>query len=392
MIIPVDSRRGRVALMVAHCAGMVDLVALSIWVGALITHYGFDPQQAGGLPTLFLVGAVLASITLAPQVRRLRGRWVAGIGFGVSALAFWMAAGVTGYAQLAMLHLIAGAAAGAALSVTHGTIAQSANPHRLFAVVGMALGVFAVIFLAGTPQLIAALGGSALFHAFAAVMALGAVAAFLAFPSPEANSGLAVQGAKPARLPRVVWFGIVGVSCMTLVQAMIFSFLEGAGLRRGFDQAAINGVLIALGLVNLLPAALAALLQKRLAPRKVLLVGPVVQVALAAIIMMSPAFGPYAFAAAFFAAVMIFTHTFAFGLLARLDVSGRALTGTPAMLMVGSAVGPFLGGTLVTAFGYESLAVAAACLAVTAVLCFARLPSREVAREQGSLAPSRDPA
>jgi predicted MFS family arabinose efflux permease len=383
--IAVDSQRGRVALMVAHCAGMVDLVALSIWVGALITHYGFDPQQAGGLPTLFLVGAVLASVTLAPQVQRLRGRWVAGIGFGISALAFWIASGVTGYAQLAALHVLAGVAAGAALSVTHGTIARSANPHRLFAVVGMALGVFAVVFLGGTPQLIAALGGAALFHAFAAVMALGALAALLAFPSPESGSGPAVQAAKPAPLPRVVWFGIVGISCMTLVQAMIFSFLEGVGLQRGFDQAAINGVLIALGLVNLLPAALAALLQKRLAPRKVLLVGPVVQVALATTIMMSPAFGPYAFAAAFFAAVMIFTHTFAFGLLARLDESGRALTGTPAMLMVGSAIGPFLGGTLVNTFGYESLAVAAACLAVTAVLCFARLPSREATGEQGSL-------
>jgi len=375
--IAVDSRRGRVALMVAHCAGMVDLVALSIWVGALITHYGFDPQQAGGLPTLFLVGAVLASVTLAPQVRRLRGRWVAGIGFGISALSFLMAAGVNGYALLAALHVLAGVAAGAALSVTHGAIARSANPHRLFAVVGMALGVFAVVFLGGTPQLIAALGGSALFHAFAAVMALGALAAFLAFPS-ESGSGPAVQAAKPVPLPRVVWFGIVGISCMTLVQAMIFSFLEGVGIERGFERAAINGVLIALGLVNLLPAVLAALLQKRLTPRKVLLVGPVVQLALAAAIMLSPAFGPYAFAAAFFAAVMIFTHTFAFGLLARLDESGRALTGTPAMLMVGSAVGPFLGGTLVNTYGYESLALAAACLACAAVFCFAQLPSREV--------------
>jgi predicted MFS family arabinose efflux permease len=378
--------------MVAHCAGMVDLVALSIWVGALIAHYGFDPQQAGGLPTLFLVGAVLASITVAPRIQRLRGRWVAAIGFGASALAFWTAASVTGYAQLMVLHVIAGAAAGAALSVTHGTIALSANPHRLFAIVGMALGVFAIVFLAGTPQLIAALGGRALFHAFAAVMALGALAAFLAFPAPGSESGRAARAAKSAALPKVVWFGIVGISCMTLVQAMIFSFLEPAGLRRGFDQAAINGVLIALGLVNLLPAVLAALLEKQLAPRKVLLVGPLVQVALGATIMMSGVFEPYAVAAAFFAAVMIFTHTFAFGLLARLDESGRALTGTPAMLMIGSAVGPFLGGTLVNAFGYESLAIAAACLAVIAVTCFARLPARGAMAVHGSLARSRDPA
>jgi predicted MFS family arabinose efflux permease len=376
MVVAVDSRRGRIALMVAHCAGMVDLVALSVWVGALIAHYGFDPQQAGGLPTLFLAGAVLASVTLAPRIQRLRGRWVAGAGFGVAALAFWMAAGTTAYAQLAVLHAIAGVAAGAALSVTHGTIARSANPHRLFALVGIALGVFAVIFLAGTPQLIASRGGAALFHAFSVVMALGAVAALLAFPSPAPGPVPAVHASRPPPLPRVVWFGIVGISCMTLVQAMTFSFLEAVGLHRGFERAAINGVLIALGLVNLLPAALAALLQKHLAARKVLVVGPVVQLVLATAIMVSPAFGPYAFAAALLAAVMIFTHTFAFGLLARLDGSGRAMTATPAMLMVGSAIGPLLGGTLVNSFGYESLALAAASLAVAAVFCFSRLPAR----------------
>src|SRR5690606_42110536 len=63
---------------------------------------------------------------------------------------------------LAALHALAGLAAGSALSVTHGTIARSANPHRLFALVGIALGVFAVVFLAGTLQLIAAFRGTAL--------------------------------------------------------------------------------------------------------------------------------------------------------------------------------------------------------------------------------------
>lgn len=378
MGIPVDSRRGRAALMVAHCAGMVDLVALSVWVGTLIAHYGLDPQQAGGLPTLFLLGVVLASVVLAPRIQRLPGRWVASIGFGVSALGFWMAAGTTQYAQLAVLHAVSGVAAGAALSVTHGTIARSANPHRLFAIVGMALGVFAVIFLAGTPQLIAALGGSTLFLAFAGVMAVGALTSLLAFPSLDAASpGNAHPATTPAPFPTVVWFGIAGIACMTLVQAMTFSFLEGVGAERGFGRQAINGVLIALGLVNLLPAALAALLQKRLSPRKVLLAGPVLQVALAATIMVSPVFGPYAVAASLFAAVMIFTHTFAFGLLARLDASGRALAATPAMLMIGSAIGPFLGGTLVKASGYEALAVAAGCLAVVAVFCFSRLPAME---------------
>jgi predicted MFS family arabinose efflux permease len=375
MAISVESFRGRLALMAAHCAGMVDLVALSVWVGALIVHYGFDTQQAGALPTIFLTGAVLASVSLAPRIQRLPSRAVATVGYGVAAIAFFLASGTTTFGSLAALHAVAGVAAGSALSVTHGTIARSANPHRLFAVVGIALGIFAVVFLAGTPALIAARGGAALFHAFAGVMAVGALASLLAFPSV---TGGAVEVAGASKLPRVVWFGIAGISCMTLVQAMNFSFLEGVGLHRGFERSAINGVLIALGLVNLLPAALAALLQHKLSPGKVLLFGPITQVVLAATIMLSTNFGAYAVAAAFFAAVMIFTHTFAFGLLARMDSTGRALAGTPAMLMVGSAIGPLLGGTLVKMFGYEALAIAAAALGATAVFCFSRLRATRV--------------
>jgi predicted MFS family arabinose efflux permease len=167
------------------------------------------------------------------------------------------------------------------------------------------------------------------------------------------------------------------------VQAMTFSMLERVGADRGFDRAALNGVLIALGLVNLLPAALAALLEKRWPARHVLLAGPVVQATLSAVVMVSPVFPPYAVAAALFASVMIFTHTFAFGLLARLDPSGRSLAASPAMMMIGSAIGPVLGGTLVKAHGYEALALAAAGLAMVAVFCFSRLPSAAATSANG---------
>lgn len=62
---------------------------------------------------------------------------------------------------MAALHLLGGACAGAALSVTHGTIARCANPHRRFAQVGIALGMFAIAFLGATPQIVAQAGGPA---------------------------------------------------------------------------------------------------------------------------------------------------------------------------------------------------------------------------------------
>ncbi len=371
---------GHLALMVAHCAGMVDLVALPVWVGTLIQHYQFAPQQAGGLATLFLAGAVAASLLLAPRFGRLSNRTVAACGFAVSALAFFGASMRTDFAAMAVLHALAGLAAGSALSVTHGTIARGANPHRGFAVVGMALGVFAIAFFAIVLPLVTATGGGALFRVFAGVMAVGSVMSALAFPqagvapSVAPDPAFATARAGRAALPRAVWFGIVGIGCMGLVQAMTFSFLERVGSDRGFGVAAVTGVLVALGLVNLFPAALAALLEKRWSARTVLLAGPVLQALLVLVIMGSTAFAPYAAAASVFAAVMIFTHTFAFGLMARLEPSGRAMAATPAMVMIGAAIGPVLGGTLVQSFGYASLGLAALVLGSVAVLCFSRLP------------------
>lgn len=372
-----DSRIGRLVLMTSHCAGMVDMVALPVWVGTLIAAYHFDPQQAGGLVTLFLVGAVAASLFCAPLFHRIRGRVAAPIGFGVAALAFLGASTTHDFAALAALHAIGGVAAGTGLSFTHGTIGRSANPHRLFGMVGVALGIFAVVFLGATPQLVAALGGPVLFQVFSGVMAIATVLAAVAFPAPDAESELSKAfRASGSRLPREVWFGIVGVSCMALVQAMIFSFVERLGADHGYGVNRVTAVLVTLGLINMFPTGIAALLEKRVSARAVVMTGPVVQAALALLISQSGSFAPYAAGASVFVAVMLFTHTFAFGMLARLDVTGRAVAATPAMIMVGSAIGPILGGTIVKAVGYGGLGFAALAIDIAAIAAFSRVQPR----------------
>jgi predicted MFS family arabinose efflux permease len=370
-MVKTESALGRGVLMAAHCAGMIDLVTLPLWVGTLISRYRFDAQQAGTLVTLFLASAVAASLFFAPRVHRLPGRLAAPLGYGLAAGAFAIVSLTRDFAPMAALHALAGLATGCGLSFTHGTIGRSANPHRLFALAGLALGVFAISMLGGLPPLIAAVGGPAMFRVFAAVMGIAAVLSALAFPRPHAVDA---QAAAPgARLPRTVWRVMAGVACMALVQAMLFSFIERIGVER-FGTQATTSMLIMLGLVTLLPAPLAALLQQRLPPYRVLLAGPVAQALVALAITQSLLFAPYALAAILLPCVMIFTHTFAFGALAVLDPTGRAVAATPAMTMAGAAVGPFLGGTLVKSGGYGPLALAACVVAVIALTCFAAMP------------------
>jgi len=367
-------RGAMLALMVGHCAGMIDLVALPVWVATLIGAYHLEPQQAGALPTLFLGGAVVSSLIFSARNATKRVRMAAPLGFAVAAIAFWAVSLFDAYTAKAALHLAAGAAAGWALSATHRMIGVSRNPHRLFAAAGLSLAIFGIAYLGITPGLVEKFGGALFFRATACVLAVAAVVSAAAFPSPKPESRPTIEHAHLRRLSAATWFGMVGIGCMALTQAMLFSFVSQIGIDNGFGLKAVTVVLIALGFVNLIPAPLAAGLQRRIDPRTVLLAGPLAQALIALAITCSTAYAPYAVATSMLSAVMIFTHTFAFGRLATLDPSGRAVAATPAMLMTGAAIGPILGGTLVQHFGYGSLGAAAVAIAVVSCICFSRLP------------------
>ncbi|MCA8383117.1 MULTISPECIES: MFS transporter [Burkholderia] len=366
-----ETWRARLALLIAHVAGMIDLVALPVWISTLITGYHFDPQQAGSLVTLFLAGTVTASLLLAPRFNKFNGRIITTFSLALAAIAWAVATQQTRFIPMALCHAIAGFTAGTALSFTHGTIGRSVNPHRLFAMAGGAIGVFGTIFLGTVPKLVATQGREVVFFAFCGLMILASATSSLAFPRPTVDRDcVATVGVK--KLSRAVWAGIFGVSLMAVTQSMVFGFFQEIGIGHGFSIDAIASVLIALGIVNLFPGPIAALLEKILNSEQVVLAGPVVQAILALVITLSSAFPLYAMAGPVFVATMVFTHTFAFGLLSRLDPSGRAVAATPAMLMTGAAIGPILGGTLIQISGYTSIGLAACVCATLAVISFSK--------------------
>lgn len=380
-MISADSLRGRIALGVAHCAGLIDLVALPLWIGALIGHYHLDTQQAGLLLTLFLAGAVCASLIVAPLFNKISGRFVAVMGYAGAAWAIFKLSNTAEFSQMALFHAMGGLCIGTALSVKDGTVARSANPHRLFSIMGAALGIFALVFLSIMPTVITQHGGPILFTTFAGVMVIAALTALLAFPTPAKLSKELGESILHETHSRAVWFGIFGICLMSLNQAMSFSFLNQVGSARGFSADKINMILATLGLINLCTPVLAGFLQNTLSARTVLMAGPLVQGALVFTVFNATSFELYATSGALFVAVMIFTHIFAFGFIAKLETTGRVLAGTPAMVMTGAALGPILGGTLAKYFGFSAIGYTAIGVALVAFALFSRLPKpRVVAR------------
>ena len=327
------------------------------------------PAQAGGLATLFLAGVVLSSVILSPFFHRMNGRWLAPLGFLTSACALYAMTRVDGFAAFAMLHLVAGFATGIAISFTHGTMGRTDNPHRVFAFGSFGLGLVAVLFLGVTPGLIAKNGPDTVFFALSGVMGVAGVVGLWCFPSV---AGEAAHKLKGEGFTRRVWFVIFGIMGMALVQAMIFSFVERIGADNGLSVEQMQGILALVGVMSILPSILAAFLEKRFSAIKVAMVGATLQAVFAVIITSSSGLLMFALPTILFPFVMVFTHTFVFGHLARIEPTGRAVAATPAMIMTGSAVAPLLGGVLVQFSGYLALGLAAVLVGCTALILFAR--------------------
>ncbi|MDP9902463.1 MFS transporter [Variovorax ginsengisoli] len=385
---------GKAVLTIGHMAGMIDLVALPLWVGGLMQYYHFAPEQAGLTVTVFLLGMMASSAVLAPLFNRLPRRQIAAVGYAVAALGFAIIArqpvGVGSLSTMALLHGMAGLGAGSGLSLVHGSMGRTDNPHRLFALVNLAAAVLGIIVFATVPGLIARHGASILFIVLSAVMGVAALFSALAFPDVGgADVPPAAAQIEPTadRVSKLIWVPIVVVMCLTLNQAMIFAFVERIGAARSFTPGQVQMTLVWLGFVNLVPGPLAALLQKRLSPMSVGIVGPLCQGLLALTLSNSTSFLPYALATAVYVSVVIFSHTFLFGLLSRLDPSGRAVSATPAMTMIGSCLGPALAGFVVAGVGYQALGyVACAVAAVAALLMlWLRIHLRGATRENRHL-------
>jgi predicted MFS family arabinose efflux permease len=350
---------------------MIDIVALPVWVGiVLIGQYGLDPQRAGGLATLFLAAAVVCSLFVSPRVHHLRGPVVVPVAFATAAAAFFALSTTRDYGTMAALHVLGGLVVGCGLSITHSTVGSSANPHRLIAIGFTALSELSFGFLGGVPQLVNVKGGQVLFVVLGSIMLVAALSALIGFP--ERRSGPTRSG-KPvvhAPLSRGVWFAMVATSLMTLSHSMMLAYMERIGVAHGFSMQLVMGVLLAVGIVNLFPGVLAAVFERKLSAHAVMIAGPALQCVLGLMLTQSSQLGAYAFAAAVFPAVMIFTHTFVFAFLARNDPSTRAVAATPVMAMTGSAIGPMLGGVVAHNLGYTSIGWAVAAVATLGVFCF----------------------
>lgn len=372
MAFSTESLGGRGALIVGHAAGMLDLVAAPLWIGVLIQYRHLSPVEAGILMTTYTAGVFLTSIGLAPRFASLHPRLIAIIGFLLGAVAFGAITRLDGFIALIPAHFVAGVGAGSALSMVHGTISRSARPHRLFAFCNIGVALFSIIFFIAVPQLVQR-DPNAVFFVLGGLLLIAALAAAALFPHPSpqaAGDVRSVAGASAAPYKPAVILAFAGVALMSVGQSEIYSFLERIGTWRGFSEASIGNVLAVSGVLNLLAPIVAAALENLVSRLRTISIALVLHALLAVAASSSPDFLPYAVAGSLLIFMTIFSHTFMFGVISKLDPSGSTASSTPAMITLGAMIGPALGGAVAQYVGFFALGWVSAAALLASSACF----------------------
>lgn len=347
---------GLLPLCVAYFLASTFILALPMWVGAVTSAGVAKETQAGWLATTEL-GSVAVAMLLA-------SRWQAFGSLRVHLLFALMAIG--GYAlsafatslwTLAPLRLLSGAGFGWLLAATLSAAAGRDNPTRTFGVMEIALALYASAFYAVAGHAVQADGmrGGFLGMAAGLLLCLPAIGAL--------RSKQVASGAEPLSRRKLVmadWAGIAAHFLFFVAMYSIWTFLAHKGAMLRIDAKSLGGLLSIAFFAGLCGSALTMVLIPLLGRRIVIPAGLLL---LAATMLL---LGHAGSALAFYAAVILIKGGFLFytvsmsGQFASADPSGRLNTIGLAMAMIGSSIGPAIGGYGLTYLGFGGLSVGVA--------------------------------
>lgn len=343
-------------LCLAYFLASTFILALPMWVGATVAAHIAGETTAGWLATLEL-GTVALVMLLASRRQPFGSARVHALFAVVAIGSYALSAFATSVWQLAPLRIAAGAGFGWLLAAALAAAARREDPTRTFGVMEICLALYACGFYALVGRAIQADGmrGGFLAMTLCLLACLPAVGALRAEPAVIAR-----PSSLPRRLRAPDWAGVAAHFLFFVVMYSIWTFLAHKAATVDIDARGLGSLLSAAFVAGLAGAALTMALIPAFGRRLVI---PGALFVLAGLILL---LGHAQGASAFCAAVILIKLCFLFytvsmsGHFASSDPSGRLNTIGLAMAMIGSSVGPAIGGYGLSLMGFGGLSVAVA--------------------------------
>lgn len=349
------SLSGMIPLCGAYFLASTFILALPMWVGAVVGANVATEPTAGWLATLEL-GTVALTMLLASRRQAFESVRVHAAFAALAIGGYTLSAIATSLWLLAPMRIVAGSGFGWLLAATLAAAARRDNPTRTFGIMEIALALYATGFYAVAGRAIQAAGMTGGFLAMAAALLLCAPGITALRTTPRRPTGVHAQ----PPLTIADWAGIGAHFLFFVAMYSIWTFLSHKGHVVGVNAKDLGSLLSIAFVSGLAGAALTMLVIPAFGRRIVI---PVGLLFLAGAMLL---LGRSTSADAFYLTVILIKFGFLLytvsmsGHFAATDSSGRLNTIGLAMAMIGSSIGPALGGYGLAFLGFGGLSVVVA--------------------------------
>lgn len=368
-------------LMLVYAVGFMSATYLPVWVTEASVRYGVSAATAGMIGS-YELGAIAVATILSAALRTPGASRAPMVGALIVSIAFNVLTAMAHSIEIFTVTLIvSGLANGFLLAEINGRAAASAAPHRIFAGQLFVMMSCAVVFFAAAPRLLHAWGPGAAFFYCAIAGVLGLLS-LLKLERCDAR-GAAAAGKSKFRFQATGLLLLAAPTLLFVSMNVIWPFIGPEAARAGVSLATYSKALSAGALINLTGPILAHRLLRSSVSRPMLMtVGIIAMLSCAASITAIAAAGAFIVGVMMLPFFLLVLVPFYLVELLASDASGKYVAVTPAFFMIGTAVGPAVGGLALHALGMSGVAVAsmlAPVLALVATLAGAARLSRRLA-------------
>ncbi len=358
---------GLFPLMIIYAVGFMSATYLPVWVSAASTRYGVAASDVGLIGSFELGAIAVATILSAAFGSPGTSRVPLAIGLAASIGFNLLTATAHSIGVFTLALIIAGIANGFLLAEVNGRAAVSGAPTRVFTGQLFVMMGCAVVFFAAAPRLLSAWGGGAPFFFCAAAGAVALISLLKLAPGAVRSGAGSVH--HKFRMQSAGVLLLVAPTLLFISMNIIWPFIGAEASRAGVSLATYSKALSAGAFVNLAGPILAErLLRRRSSGVLAMSVGITALLACAALITALPGASAFIIGVIFLPFFLLVLVPFYLSFLLKSDPSGKLVSVSSAFFMIGTAVGPGLGGLALDALGLPGLAFASILTPLLALL------------------------
>jgi predicted MFS family arabinose efflux permease len=382
-----EARLRLIAAILVGVIGPEVFIVQPGFVQGLVQNLGFDDQGAGYAASIEVWGITATTLVMTFFSHRFNWRKVITGSLLVVAVANAACIAVHSKEAFVALRFLAGAGAGSLISLSFTTVGLTENPDRNFGYLIMWVLLYGAVVLYVMPAAYALSGmtGALLFFALFPLVALPFIKAF-----PERGETVATVEADAVNLSASLKsLALLAMFAYFVAQGVAWAYLFLIGTAGGLSEQQVATGLTLSQVAGVAGALLPALIGGRFGRWRPLTVG-IVGGALCLLFLIGRfQYLPFAFWVCLYNFFWNMTHPYLLGSMASFDRRGRVVVLAVAAQMLGLAIGPAVGATVIAPGQYASVNYIAIAMFALSWLCI--LPpvliqqQRARSRELGSI-------